>query len=109
MRMAMRVTIATLCGAVVGWERSNYGSEAGIRTYGAVALGACAFGLVSSHVEGAPDPSRIAAQVVSGMGFIGAGVIIRDGGTVTGRDAQRLGTAYHLDLRMEDFIHVFIS
>lgn len=73
---AGRALLATLLGAVVGLERQWHGSEAGIRTFGAVALGACVFSLVSSHVPGAPDPTRIAAQVVSGIGFLGAGVIL---------------------------------
>lgn len=82
--MAMRTIIAALLGAAIGWERETQGSEAGIRTYGAVCVGACTFGLVSSFVGDAPDPTRIAAQVVSGVGFLGAGVILRDHGKVTG-------------------------
>ncbi len=82
--MAARVLYATFLGALVGLERQLHGRSAGIRTYGAVALGACAFGLVSQHVINAPDPTRIAAQVVSGIGFIGAGLILRDRGGITG-------------------------
>ena len=82
--MAGRAILAALLGAVVGLEREWHSREAGIRTYGAVSLGACLFGLVSSHVSGAADPTRIAAQVVTGIGFLGAGVIIRDAGRVTG-------------------------
>jgi len=82
--MAGRALYATLLGALVGLERQFHGGAAGIRTYGAVSLGACAFGLVSQHVMDTPDPSRIAAQVVSGIGFIGAGLILRDRGGITG-------------------------
>ncbi|MEZ5857871.1 MAG: MgtC/SapB family protein [Geminicoccaceae bacterium] len=82
--MAARVLYATFLGALVGLERQFHGGFAGMRTYGAVALGACAFGLVSQHVPNIPDPSRIAAQVVSGIGFIGAGLILRDRGGITG-------------------------
>jgi putative Mg2+ transporter-C (MgtC) family protein len=81
--MAVRTIIAALLGAVIGWEREQHRSEAGIRTYAAVSVGACVFGLVSSHVEGG-DPTRIAAQVVTGVGFLGAGVILRDRGQITG-------------------------
>lgn len=84
MLMAGRALYATLLGALVGLERQIHGRSAGIRTYAAVSLGACAFGLVSQHVMGTPDPSRIAAQVVSGIGFIGAGLILRDRGGITG-------------------------
>ncbi len=82
--MAGRALYATFLGALVGLERQFHGRSAGIRTYGAVSLGACAFGLVSQHVMDAPDPTRIAAQVVSGIGFIGAGLILRDRGGITG-------------------------
>jgi putative Mg2+ transporter-C (MgtC) family protein len=84
MLMAARTIVAALLGALIGWERETHGSEAGIRTYAAVSLGACTFGLVSSHVTGTSDSTRIAAQVVSGIGFLGAGVILRDRGRVTG-------------------------
>jgi putative Mg2+ transporter-C (MgtC) family protein len=81
---AVRVLYATLLGSLIGLERQWHAKEAGIRTYGAVCLGACVFALVSSHVQGAPDPTRIAAQVVSGIGFLGAGVILRDRGQLRG-------------------------
>lgn len=69
--LALRVVPAGVLGALVGWQRQHAGQEAGIRTFAAVALGACVFGLVT------PGDTRIAAQVVSGVGFLGAGVIIR--------------------------------
>jgi len=67
----LRVVIATILGALVGWQRERVHQEAGIRTFAAVALGACVFGLIT------PGDTRIAAQVVTGIGFIGAGVIMR--------------------------------
>lgn len=82
--MAARVLVATFLGAFVGWERQRHGREAGIRTYGAVALGSCVFALLSTHVTGGSNPHVIAAGVVTGIGFLGAGVIVREGGTVTG-------------------------
>lgn len=69
--MALRAVIAALLGAVIGWEREQRGREAGIRIYAAVSLGACVFGLVSAHVVGASDPTRIAAGVVTGVVFLG--------------------------------------
>ena len=82
--MAMRAVLAAFLGGLVGWDRERRGQDAGVRTHAAVALGACIFSLVSSHVEGATDPTRIAAQVVTGVGFLGAGVILRDRGRVFG-------------------------
>lgn len=82
--MAGQAILAAFLGGLIGWEREQHGREAGIRTYAAVCLGACVFALVSSHVPGLGDKTRIAAQVVSGVGFLGAGVIMRDQGRVTG-------------------------
>jgi putative Mg2+ transporter-C (MgtC) family protein len=82
--MAVRVVLAVILGGLVGMEREWHGKEAGIRTYGAVALGACVFALISSHVSGGNNPHVIAAGVVTGIGFLGAGVIMREGGTVVG-------------------------
>ncbi len=67
----LRVVIACLLGALVGWQRERVHQEAGIRTFAAVALGACLFGPIT------PGDTRIGAQVVSGIGFLGAGLIIR--------------------------------
>lgn len=85
-----RLGWAALLGLCIGAERERAGHAAGVRTFGAVALGAAAFGLIST--EGfrhgaAPsylrlDPSRVASQVVVGVGFLGAGVLIRAGATV---------------------------
>jgi putative Mg2+ transporter-C (MgtC) family protein len=77
LEIVMRVVIAFLLGALIGWERERHGGiSAGIRTYGAISLGACVFGVVSFSIAGA-DPSRVAAQVVSGIGFLGGGLIFR--------------------------------
>lgn len=83
--MAFRALLAAFLGGIVGFERERHGQDAGIRTYGAVALGACVFGLVSMHALGGTNiDTRIAAQVVSGVGFLGAGVIMRENGKVSG-------------------------
>ncbi len=76
-----RILLAALLGALIGWERERRGREAGIRTYMATALGACAFGLISGAIG---DQGRISAGIVTGIGFIGAGIILRDTGRVTG-------------------------
>ena len=85
MLMVMRTLLAALLGALIGWERERHGQDAGIRTYAAVALGASSFGLISLHATSANQiDTRIAAQVVSGIGFIGAGLIMREHGRATG-------------------------
>jgi putative Mg2+ transporter-C (MgtC) family protein len=79
--------IVVLCGAI-GLERQARDEIAGLRTHVIVGLGAGLFTLVSAYGfagnASRVDPSRIAAQVVSGIGFLGAGVIIRNSGTVRG-------------------------
>ncbi len=82
--MAAQVIVAVLLGGFIGWEREWHGREAGIRTYGAVSLGACVFALISTHVTTGNNPHVIAAGVVSGIGFLGAGVLLHDRGNVVG-------------------------
>ena len=82
--MAFRVVVAVVLGGFVGWEREWHGKEAGVRTYSAVALGACVFALISTHATGGNNPHVIAAGVVTGIGFLGAGVIMREQGSVVG-------------------------
>lgn len=76
-----RILLATLLGAVIGMEREIRGHPAGVRTLALVALGAALFTDVSL-VTGVED--RIAAGIVTGIGFIGGGVIFRTGHTVEG-------------------------
>ena len=76
-----RILLSALLGGVIGWQREHRGREAGIRTYMAVALGACAFGLVSASIG---DQGRTSAGIVTGVGFIGAGIILREKGRITG-------------------------
>jgi len=80
---AFRLFMATVLGGLIGFEREAQGKEAGVRTYSLVCLGSALVMIVSVevfeiyHGVAAVDPSRIAAQVVSGIGFLGAGAIIR--------------------------------
>jgi putative Mg2+ transporter-C (MgtC) family protein len=86
--LRLALTVA-LCGAI-GLEREARGQVAGLRTHILVGLGAALFTLVSAYAfeAGDPgvtvDPTRIAAQIVTGIGFLGAGTIIRQGLTVRG-------------------------
>ncbi|HPW16828.1 MAG TPA: MgtC/SapB family protein [Candidatus Aminicenantes bacterium] len=84
LHMVLRIGLATALGAVIGMERERSERAAGLRTHAMVALGAAAFMLASAYgfkgVLGTPavvlDPSRVAAQIVTGIGFLGAGAII---------------------------------
>lgn len=75
--MILKVSLSTFLGCLIGWEREVHGCDAGLRTYASVTLGACIFGIVSIYAGQNADPGRIAAQVVTGIGFLCAGVIMR--------------------------------
>ena len=88
----LRILTAALLGGVIGLERGYRAKEAGFRTHFLVAMGSALFMVLSAHgFDGVLvsenhrlDVSRIAAQVVSGIGFLGAGIIFKDGDTVKG-------------------------
>ena len=79
----VRLLLAVICGGIIGYERTNRGKGAGIRTHCIVSLASCLMMLVSKYgfgdMEFTGDGSRIAAQVVSGVGFLGAGMIYFNG------------------------------
>jgi len=84
-QMLLRLLVATVLGAVVGYEREHAGKPTGVRTHGMVSLGAALFAVVSLYSFGsASDPARVAAQVVTGIGFLGAGAIFRRRNSVEG-------------------------
>lgn len=76
-----RVVVGALLGALVGFERAAAGKPAGVRTHLAVSLGAA---LMSAAGANGSDTTRIAAQVITGIGFLGAGMLLRDQRTVRG-------------------------
>ncbi len=83
----LRILCAFLMGAMIGVERQFRQHTAGLRTNILVSVGAAAFTVLSYamiDIVGSGDPSRIAAQIVSGIGFIGGGLILKDGFTVRG-------------------------
>lgn len=80
--LAGRVLLAGVLGAMLGFEREWRGKEAGLRTNTLIAIGAALFTAMSLGFGG--DPGRVAAQVVTGIGFLGAGAIMRTGGNVQG-------------------------
>ena len=81
----LRLLVAGVLGGVIGFEREFRAKEAGVRTHFVVALGSALFMLISQYAfSGQFDHARVAAQVVSGIGFIGAGVIIFQKNVVRG-------------------------
>lgn len=79
-----KVLLAILLGGLIGLERESREKAAGIRTNIFICLGATLFTILSARLAGANDNARIAANIVTGIGFLGAGVIFRDVGRVRG-------------------------
>jgi len=86
LEMVLRLLLATALGAIIGYQRERAGKVAGLRTIVLICVGAALFTLTSIYAFGAEaDPSRVAAGIVAGVGFLGAGAIIRRGeGLVAG-------------------------
>lgn len=88
----LRIIVAGICGAIIGFERKNRGKEAGIKTHIIVALASALMMIVSKYgfndlafgEDFKLDPSRVASQIVSGVGFLGAGMIFIQKRTVQG-------------------------
>lgn len=84
-QMLLRLVVAVFVGALIGYERERKGKPAGVRTHGMVCLGAALFTVVSLYGFGTVgDPTRVAAMVVSGIGFLGAGAILHQRESVHG-------------------------
>jgi putative Mg2+ transporter-C (MgtC) family protein len=80
-----RLLLAAVLGGAIGAERELNDQPAGLRTHMLLTIGACLFTLISAYGFGrGTDPSRIAAQIVTGIGFLGGGAIVRHGLTVKG-------------------------
>jgi len=83
--IVLRLLLAVALGGLIGIEREAHRRPAGLRTHILVSLGAALFTVVSQSYTGpGSDPARIASQIVSGIGFLGAGTIIRQGSIIRG-------------------------
>ncbi|MEZ4387451.1 MAG: MgtC/SapB family protein [Candidatus Krumholzibacteriia bacterium] len=87
----VKLVLAAALGGLIGFERDKHGRAAGLRTHLLVSMGAAVFMILSRHVAAQTsgsgyiaDPGRIAAQIVAGIGFLGAGVILKTGHHVRG-------------------------
>jgi putative Mg2+ transporter-C (MgtC) family protein len=84
MEIIGRLVLAAACSAFIGFEREAARKSAGLRTHTLVGVGAASFSIVSIIGFEGPDQSRLAAQIVTGVGFLGAGAIFREGANVKG-------------------------
>lgn len=83
LELILKVAISIFLGYLIGYEREHQGKAVGTRTVSLIALGSALFVIMSPTIFSG-DNSRIVAQVVSGIGFLGAGIIFKDGNTVRG-------------------------
>lgn len=83
LEVMIKLGIGALLGGAIGWERERHGRPAGIRTHMMTVIGVVLFSEVSK-VFAPGDPTRIAAQIVTGVGFLGAGTIMRNGPEIRG-------------------------
>lgn len=84
--LALRLVVAAVLGAAIGLEREYHDHPAGMRTHLLVSVGSATFTVLSIEAFKGPgvDPARIAAQVVTGIGFLGAGAILKDRAGIRG-------------------------
>jgi putative Mg2+ transporter-C (MgtC) family protein len=84
--LALRLIVAAVLGAAIGLEREIHEHPAGMRTHLLVSVGSAAFTVLSIFAFPAvgADPARVAAQIVTGVGFLGAGAILKEGATIHG-------------------------
>jgi putative Mg2+ transporter-C (MgtC) family protein len=86
LEMVLRLLLAAVLGAAIGFQREKVGKQAGLRTHMLICIGSALFTIISLHGFGlGADITRVAASVVIGIGFLGGGVILhRSGGMVVG-------------------------
>jgi putative Mg2+ transporter-C (MgtC) family protein len=86
LELAARLIVAAILGAAIGLERERRDHPAGMRTHLLVGVGSATFTVLSIEAFTAPgaDPARIAAQIVTGIGFLGAGAILKRGESIRG-------------------------
>jgi putative Mg2+ transporter-C (MgtC) family protein len=80
----INILLALVVGAIIGGEREYRSKSAGLRTMILVSLGSCLFTILSMRIGGTTSPDRIAANIVTGIGFLGAGVIYKEDNRVGG-------------------------
>lgn len=84
LEMVLRLLLAAFLGAIIGFQRQHVGKQTGIRTLGLISVGSAAFAIISALTFQGADSDRIAAGVVTGIGFLGAGAILHRQGWVEG-------------------------
>lgn len=111
---------AAVLGWFIGWEREVHNHFAGFRTHALVCLGSAAFVFLSLQMTGDDSPTRVLSQIASGLGFLGAGVILQSGGKVyglttaatvwvSGSVGSLCGAAHYMDAAVVAGLVIFIN
>lgn len=90
-----KLLLSFFLGAFIGFDRERHGSAAGIRTYAAVCIGSTLFTVIASHLVGDPgSESRVIANIITGVGFLGAGIIYRNNSSGTSHGLTTAATVW---------------
>lgn len=90
-----KLIVSFLLGAFIGLDREKHGHDAGIRTYAAVCIGATLFTAITAHLVKTPsDTSRVVANIITGVGFLGAGIIYRNSSAGTSHGLTTAATVW---------------
>lgn len=84
--VAIKIIVATICGGIIGWDRERKNKVAGLRTNILICVGSAIFTIGSFYTASlyGADPTRIISTIVTGMGFLGGGVIMKEGDRIIG-------------------------
>ena len=108
----IKLLVALLVGAIIGAEREYKSKAVGFRTVILITLGSCLFTILSIIMGGEKDPARIAANIITGVGFLGAGAIFRDGSSVKGITTAAtiwISAAIGMSIGMGQYEFAFLS
>lgn len=92
--IVLKLILSLALGAFIGYDRERQDMDAGIRTYAAVCLGSTLFTTIAEHLEDITSASRIIANIVMGVGFLGAGIIYRNNATNTSHGLTTAATVW---------------
>ena len=108
----IKLLIALLAGAVIGAEREYKSKAVGFRTVILITLGSCLFTILSQIMGGEKDPARIASNIITGIGFLGAGAIFKEGTTIKGTTTAAtiwISAAIGMSIGMAQYEFAFLS
>ncbi len=93
--IVIKLIVSFLLGAFIGFDRERHGRDAGIRTYAAVCIGSTLFTAIAGHIAGDPGgASRVIANIITGVGFLGAGIIYRNNSANTSHGLTTAATIW---------------